>query len=407
MSILPNHGWRRWLVRIAAALGIVLFAILLFAGGALTGALKLRHLVQEFNADTDRIVSPDGIDAAQYIELGGVRQWITIRGQNRGNPILLFLHGGPGGALADIAYQFARPWEDYFVVVQWDQRGYGRSNIDSAKIEGTTTKERYIADGIELADYLRKRLNQPKVVLIGQSWGTLLGAEIAHRRPDLLYAFVAFGQITGWESSYEQIRQLLLDLGRRTGDTPLVKRMQDAGPIPVGPKPGPFFAAMDSVWDEMNRRGYSWHSVIGSPSPLDELFLAATIESPTVSDRRMMGLMLGGNGNDYYTTLHPTLSGWNLERDVGTRFAVPYILVMGRYDWQTPVNLAKAFYAKVCAPYKAYVDLPNAAHAAVLEQPGLSVVALVEKVLPAVSGAVPAGAETCAAAPEDGAGKQS
>lgn len=399
MSILPNHGWRRWLVRIAAALGVVLVAVLLFAGGAVTGALRLRHLVQQFNADIDRIVAPDGIDAAEYIELGGVRQWITIRGQNRRNPVLLFLHGGPGGALSDIAYQFARPWEDYFVVVQWDQRGYGRSNIDSAKIEGTTTKERYIADGIELTDYLRKRLDQPKVVLVGQSWGTLLGAEIAHRRPDLLYAFVAFGQITGWESSYEEIRRLLLDLGRRTGDPALVKRMQDAGPVPVGPKPGPFFAAMDPVWDEMNRRGYSWHSVTGSSSPLDEIFLAATIESPTVSDRRMLDLLRGGKGNDYYTTLHPTLSGWNLERDVGTRFAVPYILVMGRYDWQTPVNLAKAFYAKVCAPYKAYVDLPNAAHAAVIEQPGLSLVALVEKALPAVSGVVPVGAETCATAP--------
>lgn len=402
MTTLPSRGWRRRLIRIAAALGIVIFAILVFAGGALTGALKLRHVVQQFNADMDRIASPDGIDVAEYVELGGVRQWITIRGQNRQNPALLFLHGGPGGALADIAYRFARPWEDYFVVVQWDQRGYGRSNIDKAKIEGTTTKERYIADGIELIDHMRKRLSQPKVVLVGQSWGTLLGAEIAHRRPDLLYAFAAFGQITGWESSYEEIRQLLLDLGRRTGDRSLVKRMQDAGPIPVGPKPGPFFAAMDSVWDEMNRRGYSWHSVTGSPNPLDELFLAATIESPSVSDSRMIHLMLGGGGNDYYTTLHPTLSGWNLERDVGTRFAVPYILVMGRYDWQTPVNLAQAFYAKVCAPYKAYVELPNAAHVAVLEQPGMAVVALVDKVLPAVSGAVPAGAETCAAAPEAG-----
>ena len=164
---------------------------------------------------------------------------------------------------------------------------------------------------------------------------------------------------------------------------------------------------MDSVWDEMNRRGYSWHSVLGSSSPLDEIFLTASIESPTVSDRRMIDLMLGGKGNDYYTTLHPTLSGWSLERDVGTRFAVPYILVMGSYDWQTPVNLAKTFYAKVCAPYKAYVQLPNAAHAAVIEQPGLSVVALVEKALPAVSGAIPVGAETCAEGPENGSEKRS
>ena len=400
MAILTSRSWRRWLMRVALAFGVVALTLVLFGGGAVTGALKVRHIIQQFNADTDRLVSPDGIDVAQYIDLGGVRQWITIRGQDRRNPVLVFLHGGPGGALADIAFHFARPWEDYFVVVQWDQRGYGRSNVDKAKIEGTTTKERYIADGIELIDYLRKRLNRPKVVLVGQSWGTLLGAEIAHRRPDLLYAFVAFGQITGWESSYEEIRRLLLDLGRRTADRALERRMEQVGPIPVDPKPGPFFTAMEPVWDEMNRRGYSWHSVTGSAYPLDELFLAASIESPSISDRRLVGMMVGGGGNDYYNTLHPTLSGWSLERDVGTQFAVPYILIMGRYDWQTPIGLAQAFYAKVCAPYKVYVELPNAAHVAVLEQPGRTTVALVEDVLPAVNGRVPSGAESCAMAPK-------
>jgi hypothetical protein len=142
MAILTSRSWRRWLMRAALAFGVVALTLVLFGGGAVTGALKVRHIIQQFNADTDRIVSPDGIDVAQYIDLGGVRQWITIRGQDRRNPVLVFLHGGPGGALADIAFHFARPWEDYFVVVQWDQRGYGRSNLDKAKSEGTTTKER-------------------------------------------------------------------------------------------------------------------------------------------------------------------------------------------------------------------------------------------------------------------------
>ena len=388
---------RRWIWRASLVLGGALVGVSLFAGGALVGALKVRHILQQFNADSDRIVSPDGIDEARYIELGGIRQWITIRGQDRHKPVLLFLHGGPGGALSDLAYMFERPWEDYFVVVQWDQRGYGRSNIDKGKIESTTTKERYIADGIELAEYLRKRFSQPKIVLVGQSWGTLLGAEIAHRRPDLLYALVSFGQLTAWEANYEEIRRLLIDLGRRSGDAALAKRMQDVGPIPVGPSPGKFLAAMDPVWDEMNRRGYSWHSVTGSDDPIGEIFLAGTLMSPSVSDERMLELLRGSGGNDYYNTLHPTLSGWNIERDVGTHFEVPYILIMGRYDWQTPIDLAQAFYAKVCAPYKAYVELPNAAHVAIMEQPGRALVALVEQVLPAVKGEVPPGAQTCAA----------
>jgi pimeloyl-ACP methyl ester carboxylesterase len=149
----------------------------------------------------------------------------------------------------------------------------------------------------------------------------------------------------------------------------------------------------------MSRRGYSWHNVQGSADPVGEIFLASALESPSISDRRLLERMLGFGGSDYYATLHPTLSGWSLERDVGTQLAVPYILVMGRYDWQTPVNLARSYYAKVCAPYKVYVELPNAAHVAILEQPGLALVALVEKVLPAANGQVPAAAEVCATAP--------
>ena len=167
------------------------------------------------------------------------------------------------------------------------------------------------------------------MILAGQSWGTLLGAEVTHRRPDLLYAFVAFGQLTGWESSYEGIRQGLLDLAHTTHDRALEARMTAVGPVPVGPNPAPFLAAMGPVWDEMNRRGYSWHSKTGSPSPLDDLFLAATVMSPTVSDPRLWQLLRGANNNDYYRYIHPTVSGWSLERDVGTELHVPYILIDG------------------------------------------------------------------------------
>jgi len=174
--------------------------------------------------------------------------------------------------------------------------------------------------------------------------------------------------------------------------------MTAVGPIPVGPDPAPFLAAMDPVWNEMNRRGYSWRNKTGSPTPLDDLFLAATVMSPSVSDRRLWQLLTGANNNDHYRYIHPTASGWSLGRDVGTDFRVPYILIMGRYDWQTPVNLAREYFAKVCAPYKVYVELPNPAHVALLEEPGRALLALVETVLPATQGKVPANAETCASA---------
>ena len=170
IRMFANTNLRTWLRRGALALAGLLLAACLFVGGALTGALKVRHLVQGYFAEAARIVAPEGIDEAGYVTRGGVRQWVTIRGQNRHNPALIFLHGGPGGALADLSYIFQRPWEDYFVVVQWDQRGYGRSNVDRDQVRGSTTKEQYIADATALVENVRQRVGQQKVVLVGQSW---------------------------------------------------------------------------------------------------------------------------------------------------------------------------------------------------------------------------------------------
>src|SRR4029450_655614 len=73
------------------------------------------------------ITSPNGIDEAKYVEVGGIRQWITIRGEDRNNPVLLFLHGGPGDATNPWGYAGFRSWLKAFTVVQWDQRGAGRT----------------------------------------------------------------------------------------------------------------------------------------------------------------------------------------------------------------------------------------------------------------------------------------
>ena len=148
------------------------------------------------NAQDYAITARNGIDEAKYVKVGGIEQWITIRGEDRKNPVLLLLHGGPGDATNPWGYAGFRSWLKYFTVVQWDQRGAGRTlGKNGPSLAPTITIDRMAQDGIELAELLRKTLQKDKIVLVGHSWGSILGVFMAKARPDLFYAFVGTGQV--------------------------------------------------------------------------------------------------------------------------------------------------------------------------------------------------------------------
>jgi pimeloyl-ACP methyl ester carboxylesterase len=177
-----------------------------------------------------RIVTPRGVQETFEATLGGARQVVNVRGADRDNPILLFIHGGPGAVEMPFAWTFQRPWEDFFTVVQYDQRGAGRSYLlsDPKALAPTLTIDRYRDDAIELIDLLRKRYGKRKVVLVGHSWGSVVGLSVAAKRPDLLYAYVGMGQYVdpagGERASYDWT----LAQGRREGNAEAIR---DAGAL--------------------------------------------------------------------------------------------------------------------------------------------------------------------------------
>ncbi len=158
----------------------------------------IMSFVRNRNAQDYAITAPNGIDEAKYVEIGGIEQWITIRGQDRSNPVLLFLHGGPGDATNPWGYAGFRSWLKQFTVVQWDQRGAGRTLGKTGPSLGPTiTIERMVQDGIELTELLRKELKQDGLILVGHSWGSILGLLMVKSRPDLFHAFVGTGRRSG------------------------------------------------------------------------------------------------------------------------------------------------------------------------------------------------------------------
>src|SRR5580658_5651757 len=141
-------------------------------------------------------IAPGGIDELKAVDIGGIKQWISVRGNNPANPILLFIHGGPGSPMMPESWIFQRPWEDFFTVVQWDQRGSGKTFSASGRQPDTSmTLEQMQADTEQLIDLLRQTYGKKKIFLMAHSFGSVIGLRVAQHRPDALYAYVGIGQV--------------------------------------------------------------------------------------------------------------------------------------------------------------------------------------------------------------------
>src|SRR5512139_2187904 len=156
----------------------------------LVGSAVYRKVQQQKVAEALIIKNPNGIAEERFVPIGGMDQWIQIRGEDRDNPVLLILHGGPGWPNATFTLPL-RSWEKHFTVVQWDHRGTGKTLRRNGKTgSGEMTFDSRVSDAIELTEFLRQYLRKDKLVLLAESMGTLTGLPLAKRRPDLFSSLV-------------------------------------------------------------------------------------------------------------------------------------------------------------------------------------------------------------------------
>jgi pimeloyl-ACP methyl ester carboxylesterase len=326
----------------------------------------MMRVLRTRNAQDYAITSENGIDEARYVEVGGIEQWITIRGEDRRNPVLLFLHGGPGDATNPWGYAGFRSWLKTFTVVQWDQRGAGRTLGRNGALAQTITIDRMTQDGIELAELLRKTLRKDKIVLVGHSWGSILGVFMAKARPDLFYAFVGTGQVADAPRNYTVAYQDLLKKAERLGEQRAIRELTDIGPPPY-----------------LNGRGYAvqrkWSNLFeGSDIFLSSIFgLALSAPGYTLRD-----INDWAEGQDVSgQRLIPQTS--RLEsKALGGEFALPVFVIQGAEDFTTPTSLARNFLNSLRAPRKSFVSIDRAGHFAVFMRSDLFLDALVARVLP-------------------------
>src|SRR5690606_16497830 len=139
-----------------------------------------------------RIPGPDGGQETWRQRINGVDHWISIRGQDRANPVVLFVHGGPASPTIPSLWQFQRPLEEYFTMVHYDQRGAGKTwREDHSDALGETLRiQTYVDDLVAIAEHVRAKLGKQRLVLVAHSWGTIPAMHAALARPDLFHAYI-------------------------------------------------------------------------------------------------------------------------------------------------------------------------------------------------------------------------
>jgi pimeloyl-ACP methyl ester carboxylesterase len=167
-----------------------------------------------------------------FISIGAIDQWIAIRGNDVDNPVILFLHGGPAEAQSPFLKEFL-PWEQAFTVVNWDQRGSGKTYGKNGASTPGMTMERMTQDAIEITEYACKWLSRSKLILIGHSWGAMLGLHVIKRRPELFYAFVGTGQPVSWTLSLLNTEHWARKNATAERDEEALKTLNEAASLPV------------------------------------------------------------------------------------------------------------------------------------------------------------------------------
>lgn len=322
-------------------------------------------------ADIGRINTPNGVEESFAAKIGGVDQWLTIRGKDRDNPVIILVHGGPGSAELAIGWTFQRGWEDYFTVVQWDQRGAGKTYAinDPDAVIPTLSADRMKDDVIEVVDLVRERLGKDKVILLGHSWGTIIGLRAAMERPDAIAAYVAHGQVINMQRNEEEGFRLAMDAAKADGNAEAIAALEALEPYP-GELTVERIGAQ-RTWS-IHYGGLAAYRENASP------WFRAMRLSADYDDRVLKAYDAGSLAS--ITALMAELRAVDL--DGITSSPVPVFLLHGRHDLTTPPSASMGWLARLKAPAKANYWFEHSAHLAFMEEPGKVLMTLVTCVRP-------------------------
>lgn len=348
---------------------VVVLAIL-----AIDSGLGFRAYRQQLAAPALAIQSPDGVQEGMYVKIGGIEQWIQIRGEDRSNPVILFVHGGPGGSTIPMSSGW-RPWEKYFTIVQWDQRGASRTfRANGDSVAATMTLSQMTQDGVEVAEFVRTHLHKDRIVLLGHSWGSFLGIHIVKQHPNLFQAYVGTGQVVGrqtFETSFDLVVARLKALAQAADNKQALSEL-----AAISAAPGDSITRPDIV--------AKWSKALSLPS-IESFKFAGPIPPAFMPDFSLLDWYYWQRGMSFSATYLRGRNGPMFKSDVwslGTDFSIPVFFFEGTEDLSTPMQPAYDYFEQIKAPRKEFVKFEGGEHFIPFDRPDEFLARLIEFVRP-------------------------
>lgn len=322
-------------------------------------------------AELGRLTTPDAIEETRLVSLGGVPQVVSLRGRHRRNPILIMVHGGPGTPLSATSWMWQRPLEEFLTIIQYDQRGAGRSfrHDDPDRLRGALSLDHCARDTVELAELIRAEFAVDRVLLAGHSWGTAVATRAAVIRPEHFSAYLGICQIASTAAGEaESFRWVRAEADRRRDRTAAAELAA------IAPYPETFSRETLTV----ERRWVSRFGGMAAGRADSAYFDNGEGVAPDYSPADRESARAGRE------FLAEHLLPQFIELDfTGLRsFEVPIVLFLGRHDHVTPTAPAVAWLDRLAAPTKIIEWFEDSAHLPMHEEPGHFLVAVLEHLLP-------------------------
>ena len=324
--------------------------ILKWAGIGILSLIVLCFLTRTIGQGINKRTPRGGINTSMFVDINGSKQWINIYGQNQDNPVLLYLHGGPGSATSLYDYAFTRKWSDVYTVVTWDQRGCGKS-FDKSHPE-TITADIMMQDGKAMTEFLRDYLQVEKITLLGHSWGSYFGANLALAYPDYYDAFIGTGQFIDWVENESRLYEAALTWSE---NDPEGREMVEKWALDWETGDMENYLRRNAI---MERYGYGmmkdgtdynmFATVLFNPS-----YSLKDIWTPFRFEKEIFGQYAPFIESEAFKEMS-LLGRYD--------YAIPYYNINGDMDYQTNFPLACEYFQQVNAPKKQLFVMNNATH---------------------------------------------
>jgi pimeloyl-ACP methyl ester carboxylesterase len=301
---------------------------------------------------------------AEYVSINGIDQFLFHAGTSLDNPVLLFLHGGPGSAESLFTRAFQEKWEEIYTVVHWDQRGAGKTlTKNPGKLP---TVDLMLEDLFEVIQYLKAKYNKQKIALLGHSWGSVLGSVFIRKYPEEAAYYIGAAQVVNMLENERVGYNKLKELIERAGDDKSLKKLEAIGGYP-GEK-----IVFDRAFLKKCEKVRKLQGKYKIALKIDFSMWVAGFKSPIFKLSDIFAFMKAAKANEKVLNY---LGDFDITSE-SPEYHVPIYYMLGGSDWQAPYVLAEKYFAEIVAPNKNLYVIPGAGHMIMMEQPQLCFEAL-------------------------------